>query len=66
MQITFNGQKLDIPNGTNLLQFISNQGLDHTAVVIERNGQITSATEYPTTILEADDVLEVLHFVGGG
>ncbi len=66
MQITFNGQEIDIPNGTNLLQCLRNQGLDHTTVVIERNAQIVPASDFATTILEAGDILEALHFVGGG
>ncbi len=57
---------MDMAEGINLLQALQSQGLDPTKVVVERNSQIVLSENFSTTILEADDILEVLHFVGGG
>ncbi len=66
MQVIFNGEKIDIPDDISLLQCLELQNVDSTAVVVELNMNIILSAKYPTTILQKDDVLEVLHFVGGG
>ncbi len=66
MHITFNGESLELAEGSSLLHCLEKQGLDPAKVVAERNQSIIPATDFATTILEADDILEVLHFVGGG
>ena len=35
-------------------------------VVVERNGDILRRERYPEVEVEAGDVLELVHFVGGG
>ncbi len=66
MRIICNGQSLDVAEGCTLLQCLENQGLAVDKVVVERNTHIVPASDFATTILEADDILEILHFVGGG
>ncbi len=66
MHITFNGQQIELPLGISLLETLQKQGLDPTKVVVERNAHIIPSENFSSTILEADDILEVLHFVGGG
>ncbi len=66
MQVIFNGEKIDIPDSISLLQCLELQNVDSTAVVVELNMNIILSAKYATTILQKEDVLEVLHFVGGG
>ncbi len=66
MHITYNGQSIEITAGISLLDMLQGQGLDPSKVVAERNTIIVPAEKFSETILEADDILEVLHFVGGG
>ena len=40
--------------------------LQDRLVVVERNGQIVARPAYANTSIEAGDVLEIVHFVGGG
>ncbi len=66
MQIQFNGEMLEISEGISLLQCLELQGLDSSKVVVELNMNIVLSANYATTLLQKDDILEVLHFVGGG
>ncbi len=66
MHITFNGQNLELPTGISLLETLEQQNLDPNKVVAERNACIIPAEKFSSTILEAEDIIEVLHFVGGG
>ncbi len=66
MRITFNGQILEIAENATLLHVLTQQSLNPDKVVVERNEIIVPAKDFSSTILEAEDILEVLHFVGGG
>ncbi len=66
MQITYNGQSINIAENMSIEQFLTEQKLDPAKVVVERNKNIVLSADFGSTILQADDILEVLHFVGGG
>ena len=46
-----------------LLEHLS---LQPSLVVVERNGDILRRDSYPEVPVESGDVLELVHFVGGG
>ena len=54
--------------GVNILLGVPASGVaqDPAVVVVERNGQIVPAADFAATSLCADDVLELVQFVGGG
>ncbi len=66
MHIILNGQSIHIDAGASLEQCLIMQQIDIAKVVVERNAAIVPAQNFSTTILEDGDILEVLHFVGGG
>ena len=66
MQITVNGEKEDIAEGSTLLSLIRERGLDAETVVAELNFDIVSAGTFADVRLKPGDSLELLHFVGGG
>ncbi len=66
MQITVNGQDINITEGTDLITLLTWEKLDPNVVVIELNGQILPAETFANTTLKQGDTLEILHFVGGG
>ncbi len=66
MRIIFNGQDIDITEGTSLITLLEWEGLEPTVVVVELNGKILAANTLESTILKDNDTLEVLQFVGGG
>jgi sulfur carrier protein len=66
IEITVNGKPLSIAAGSTIRDFLAGKKLADTMAIVERNGIIVPRATYPETPLEAGDVLEVVHAVGGG
>ena len=66
MDVTINGENTALPEGMTLRQCLEGRGLNPDVVVVERNRDIVPAERFGATRLEEGDVLEILHFVGGG
>ena len=66
MQITVNGDAREVPNGLTVRGLVEHLGLTDGPVAVERNREVVPRAEHPSTPLEAGDVLEIVHFVGGG
>lgn len=65
--LTVNGAERRIPAGGTLADFLASLGLDARTVVIERNGSIVrDRSSFASLELLSGDVLEIVHFVGGG
>ena len=64
--ITLNGKERRVRGGLSLSELIAELDLRDRLVVVERNGQIVARPAYANTSIEAGDVLEIVHFVGGG
>ena len=66
IDVVANGEPRTIPDGQTVAAFLAAQGLDPDVVVVERNGEIVPRSRFGEVRLEADDRLEIVHFVGGG
>jgi sulfur carrier protein len=67
ISLTVNGQRKEFSPGTTISDLLAQHGLHPRMVVVELNGSIVRDREnYPTTVLAEDDILEIVHFVGGG
>ncbi|MEO6601370.1 MAG: sulfur carrier protein ThiS [Polyangiaceae bacterium] len=66
MQITVNGDAHDVPEGLTVRGLVERLGLTEGPVAVERNRCVVPRAEHPNTALAAGDVLEIVHFVGGG
>jgi sulfur carrier protein len=66
MRLTVNGAEREIPDGLTVRDLISHLGLDGGPVAVERNLEVVPRAEHATAILREGDVLEIVHFVGGG
>ena len=66
IEIQLNGEGRDIPPGLSVKQLLEHLELTPELVVVERNGDILRRDNYPEIPVEAGDVLELVHFVGGG
>lgn len=66
MQITVNGDAHEIPAGTTVRGLVETLGLTDGPVAVERNREVVPRAEHPSTELKPGDVLEIVHFVGGG
>jgi sulfur carrier protein len=66
MQITVNGDAREVPSGITVRGLVEHLGLTDGPVAVERNREVVPRAEHPSTELQAGDVLEIVHFVGGG
>lgn len=63
--VTINGVPTDAA-GTSLLRYLTDAGFDPKRIAVERNGDILFQEQYPETILQDGDIMEIVRFVGGG
>uniref|UniRef100_UPI003FEE9893 sulfur carrier protein ThiS n=1 Tax=Coprococcus sp. TaxID=2049024 RepID=UPI003FEE9893 len=63
--VKINGEEKEIA-GKNLLEYLKEAGFEPERVVVERNLDIIPKDELGNTIIQDEDVIEVLRFVGGG
>jgi thiamine biosynthesis protein ThiS len=62
-----NGTDKGVPAGWTLADLLASLGLDARTVVIEHNGTILrDKSSFASLALQAEDSLEIVHFVGGG
>ncbi len=66
MQITVNGEEREIPEGTTVVGLIQALGLTDGPVAVERNREVVPRAQHESTTLADHDVIEIVHFVGGG
>ena len=61
-----NGTILQLAEPVSLEVLLADHGYLDRPIAVERNGEIVSKAAYGTTMLQNEDVLEVVSFVGGG
>jgi sulfur carrier protein len=66
MLVTVNGEGRGVPEGTTVRGLIELLGLTGGPVAVEKNGDVVPRAEHAATALAEGDVVEVVHFVGGG
>lgn len=64
--IKLNGEAHHLSKPISLQDLVDNLGYANKRIAIELNGQIIPRSEYPQTILAANDSLEIITAVGGG
>lgn len=52
--------------GSTLSGYLSSTEYDPARIAVEKNGEIVPKAQYDATVLQDDDVLEIVSFVGGG
>lgn len=62
---TINGETVNAEDMT-VQAYLESAGYNPERVVVERNREIVPKREYATTVILAEDLLEILCFVGGG
>ena len=65
-KIQLNGDSYEINNGSNLNELLNKLKIQKNKVAIEVNGQIVERNKYTNLILNKDDKVEIVHFIGGG
>lgn len=61
-----NGKEIHLEKPQTLLEFLEEQGYHVQRIAVERNGEIVSKAAFETLQLCDSDVIEVVHFMGGG
>ena len=65
-KIQLNGTSYEINTGTNLNELLHRLRIQKNKVAIEINGEIVEKNKYPKIILNKNDKVEIVHFIGGG
>ena len=65
-KIQLNGDPYEINSGTNLNELLNKLKIHKNKVAIEVNGEIVQKDKYINLILNNDDKVEIVHFIGGG
>lgn len=66
IEITLNGDRRQVAGGRTMEELLGELGLHPRLVVVEHNREILDRARYGATEVRAGDVLELVHFVGGG
>jgi len=66
LSLTVNGELRRIAAGATIAQLVESLELNPQKVAVERNGEIAPRSSLAEVVLGDGDVLEIVHFVGGG
>jgi thiamine biosynthesis protein ThiS len=66
LAVTVNGERRVFAAPLSVAGLLATLGLDTRKVAVERNEEIVPRSLYDSTALGAGDVLEIVHFIGGG
>jgi sulfur carrier protein len=66
MRIQINGETKEVPENLSLQSLIEHLSLPNQRVAIELDQEVVRKSQWPTTTVEEDSRIEIVHFVGGG
>ena len=66
VEIRLNGDSQELREGATVTDLLAQMGVTGRRVAVELNREILAREHFDATILRAGDVVEVVHFVGGG
>ena len=66
MQLTVNGEAKTYPEGLTVRGLVEALKLSEGPVAVERNREVVPRALHAETVLADQDVVEIVHLVGGG
>jgi len=66
LRIDVNGQSRVVEDSLSLAQLVVSLNLKPEQIAIELNQSVVRRKHWPETMLNEDDRVEIVHFVGGG
>lgn len=67
MYLIVNGKKYDnLEDDITMLELLDHLKLPAKKIAIERNREIVSKSTYDSVRLNDGDIIEIIHFIGGG
>lgn len=61
-----NGEQIKLTEKTTLETFLISQGYNIQRIAVERNEEIVPREIFSEVMLDDNDIIEVVHFMGGG
>lgn len=65
LEVIINGKNEKIEQSS-ILNYIQGKGLNKESIVVELNGNIITREDLDKTIINNNDKIEIIRFVGGG
>ena len=65
-KMQLNGDPYEINIGTNLIELLNRLKIQSNKVAVEINGVIVEKNKYKKLLLNKNDKVEIVHFIGGG
>ena len=66
MRILVNGEPQEVEENISLPELVAALNLKAEQIAIELNHNVVRRAQWDNTLLQADDKVEIVHFVGGG
>ncbi len=66
MEVTVNGARRQVPDGLTVRGLVEHLGLTEGPVAVEINRAIVPRADHAEHRVAQGDVIEIVHFVGGG
>jgi sulfur carrier protein len=66
MEITLNGEPMELPDGATAADLVDQLGLAGRRYAMEVNGELVPRSAHPAHRLAPGDRVEIVHAVGGG
>lgn len=66
MRVYVNGESRELSGPASLAELITQLDLPAARIAVELNRTVVRRNDWSTTMLNDDDRIEVVHFVGGG
>ena len=66
MRMRINGEDKDVAEGMTVADLVASLGLAGRRLAVEHNREVLPASAWDAARLAENDVLEIVHFVGGG
>ena len=65
-RIQLNGRKLELTNKQTIFELLKRYKIDSKKIAVELNGKIINRNKYKSVFLKNKDIIEIVHFIGGG
>jgi len=66
MRVTVNGEARELRDGVTVDELVGDLGLQARRIAVEINLDVLPRAEYTARSLHEGDVVEIVHFIGGG
>ena len=66
MRIQVNGEPREVEENVSLPKLVAELELKPEQIAIELNDNVVRRAQWDNTLLQPDDKVEIVHFVGGG